>query len=118
MVIWPCPTVDVLYNRMISLVQCRPQRKFVVLSFSLAYKRPFGDLIGSDSILRGNSVLRGKRPQHVTNLRETTLFTNFSRDLLHISGIRRITSHFIFEAAVTLQLRPIFPLNKPSLFSH
>ena len=51
---------------------------------------------------------------------KTTYFTYFDHHLQFISDIRRITSHFMLEAAMRkllcLQLRPIFALNKPCFF--
>ena len=39
--------------------QSRPQSEFVALPLLYRYTRPFGDLIGCNSVLRGNSILRG-----------------------------------------------------------
>ena len=51
---------------------------------------------------------------------KTTYFTYFDHHLQFISDIRRITSHFMLEAAMRkllcLQLRPIFAPNKPCFF--
>ena len=62
---------------------------------TLGYMRLLGDLTGCNFVARYFAFAQGKRPWHVKIRRETTFFIHINNNLLLISEIRRITSHFI-----------------------
>ena len=90
------------------------------LTSTLGNRGAFGDMIGCDSILRGNSVLRGvMASQNSTGNHILYQFQPYVAAYLRNSENNK---PFLFrscgESFSNLQLRPIFAPNKSSLFSH
>ena len=79
-------------------------------------KRPFGDLVGYNSGLRGNSVLRGVNDRSMSKFDGKTHSLPFLAKFASYLRNSENNEPLIFKA--NLQLRPIFVTNKPSLFSH